>query len=83
MADSIPGIKTTLVSNDKVADAGYVTVYDKDEMNVYEAAITQIVAKEDAVMTGWCDWEMGLWRVPLVPPHPYSLPIPVDVSVGT
>ena len=64
-ADSIPTIKRTLVSTSKVADAGYITVFDHDEVNVYEAASTTVQAEHDPVMTGWRDEQSGLWKVPL------------------
>ena len=35
-ADSIPTLKTTLVSNSKLADAGYTTIFDKNRVNIYD-----------------------------------------------
>jgi hypothetical protein len=64
-ADSIPSLKTTLVSNSKLADANYITVYDREEVNVYDAEMTKVVPTKQAVMTGWRDRITGLWRVPL------------------
>jgi DNA topoisomerase VI subunit A len=52
-ADTIPGLKTTLVSTGKSVDANYVMVYDKEEVNVYDAETTTIIATEEAVMTGY------------------------------
>jgi hypothetical protein len=65
-ADSIPSIKTSLISTSKLADAGYFTVFDKDEVNVYDATTTSIKPTNQAVLTGWRDKKTGLWRVPLV-----------------
>ena len=64
-ADAIPSIRQTLVSGSKVADAGYVTVFDPDEVNVYEAEDVTIKADAQPVLTGWRDEASGLWRVPL------------------
>lgn len=64
-ADSIPTLKTTLVSNSKLADAGYTSVFDKDEVNVYDNNTTEIKITGAAVMTGFRDKTTGLWRVPL------------------
>jgi hypothetical protein len=64
-ADSIPSLKTTLVSNSKLADANYITVFDREEVNIYDAETTQVVPTKQAVMTGWRDRITGLWRVPL------------------
>ncbi|KAL7502358.1 hypothetical protein ACHAXN_001427 [Cyclotella atomus] len=64
-AISLPSLKTTLISNSKLADAGYVTVYDNEEVNVYDGATTTVVPTKQAVMTGWRDKLTGLWRFPL------------------
>ena len=64
-ADSIPAIRTSLVSTSKVADAGYISVFDDEEVNVYDARTTKITTSSEPVMTGWRDKETGLWRVPL------------------
>ena len=64
-ADSIPTLKTTLVSNSKLADAGYTSVFDKDEVNVYDNNTTEIKITGAAAMTGFRDKTTGLWRVPL------------------
>ena len=52
-ADSIPSLKTTLVSNSKLADAGYVTVYNDEEVNVYDTKTTKIRIMAEAVMAGF------------------------------
>jgi hypothetical protein len=64
-AISLPSLKTTLISNSKLAGAGYVTVYDGEEVNVYDGKTTQVVPTKQAVMTGWRDKLTGLWRFPL------------------
>ena len=65
IGDSIPQLKKTLISNGKIADADYITVYDKEEVNVYDARTTQVTASNAAVMTGYRDKRNGLWRFPL------------------
>jgi hypothetical protein len=64
-ADAISSLKTTLVSNSKLADAKYITVYDEEEVNVYDGKTTTILPTKAAVLTGWRDKLTGLWRVPL------------------
>ena len=64
-ADGIPALKQTLVSTSKMANAGYITVFDEEEVNVYEAKTTEIKPSQQAVLTGWRDRITGLWRVPL------------------
>jgi hypothetical protein len=51
-ADTIPSLKTSLVSNSKLADAGYITVYDENEVNVYDGKNTVIKPTQAAIMTG-------------------------------
>jgi hypothetical protein len=58
-------LKTTLISNSKLADAGYTMVFDKEEVTVYDGATTKIVPTMQAVLTGWRDKITGLWRFPL------------------
>jgi hypothetical protein len=64
-ADTIPSLKTSLVSNSKLADAGYITVYDENEVNVYDSKDTAIKPTKAAIMTGWRCKQTGLWRFPL------------------
>ena len=37
IVDVVPNLTKTLLSGSKFADAGYTTVYDKDEANFYKA----------------------------------------------
>jgi hypothetical protein len=65
--DMVPAIKhNSLLSTSKFAEADYITVYDKDEVNIYDATTTKIVISEEAVLKGWRDPTDGLWRIPLV-----------------
>ena len=64
-ADSIPSLKKTLVSTSKFADAGYISVFDKDGVQVYDAETTKIVPSQKPVLSGWRDKISGLWRIPL------------------
>lgn len=64
-ADEIPSIRQTLISGSKVADAGYVTVFDEEEVNVYEAEDVTIKSTAQSVLTGFRDKLTRLWRVPL------------------
>jgi hypothetical protein len=50
-ADAIPSLKTTLVSNSKLADAQYITVYDDEEVNVCNGNTTTILPTRAAVLT--------------------------------
>jgi hypothetical protein len=43
----------------------YITVYDEEEVNVYDGNTTTILPTKAAVLMGWRDKLTGLWRVPL------------------
>ena len=66
-ADIVPGIQESLVSASKFADSGYISVFDKDEVRIYDQHDTEITVSRDAVLRGWRDARTGLWRIPLVP----------------
>ena len=45
----------------KYADANYITVFDKDTVNVYDANDTIITVTKDAILRGWRDTDNKLW----------------------
>ena len=52
--DMVPMLaEHTLLSTSKFVDADYVSVYDKDEVNIYDSRTTKINVSEDAVLKGW------------------------------
>ncbi len=62
-----PGVSQhSLLSTGKYADANYITVFDKDTVNVYDANDTIITVTRDAILRGWRDTDNKLWRIPLV-----------------
>jgi hypothetical protein len=62
-----PGISQhSLLSTGKYADANYITVFDKDTVNIYDANDTIITVTKDAILRGWRDTDNKLWRIPLV-----------------
>ena len=61
----VPGLQQTLLSGSKFADAGYVAVYDENEVNFYNKGEVKIDAH--AVIRGYRCPRTGLWRVPLQP----------------
>ena len=51
--DMVPMLaEHTLLSTSKFADAGYTSIYDKDEVNVYDARSTRITVSKNAVLKG-------------------------------
>ena len=64
----VPGIeRDSLLSIAKFADANYVAIFDKDELNIYDANKTKVTVSRGAILRGWRCTETNLWRVPLIP----------------
>jgi hypothetical protein len=62
-----PGISQhLLLSTGKYADANYITVFNKDNVNVYNANNTVITVTKKAILRGWQDKDNKLWHIPLV-----------------
>jgi hypothetical protein len=50
----VPGIKrNSLLSIPKFADANYVAIFDKDEVNIYDANKTTIIVSSGTILQGW------------------------------
>ncbi len=63
----MPGItKNLLLSTGQFAAANYTTIFDKEEVNIYDANITIIAVTRGAILQGWWDAGMRLWHIPLV-----------------
>jgi len=52
--------ETSLVSAAKLAEAGYVSVFDNDEVNIYDSHNTAIKVSRSAILKGWKCPESGL-----------------------
>jgi len=64
----VPSIETHfLLSTAKFAKAGYITVFDKEEVNIYDAQNTTLKVSKRAIVRGWFDKTANLWRIPLIP----------------
>ena len=62
-----PGVsQNSLLSTGKYANANYITVFDNDEVNIYDANDTLVTVSKGAILRGWRDKESNLWRIPLV-----------------
>ncbi len=65
---NVPTIaKNSLLSIPKAAEAGYITVFDNEEVNIYNARDTKVVMIGKAIVRGCYDKLATLWWVPLVP----------------
>jgi hypothetical protein len=63
----VPGIeRDSLLSIPKFADANYVAIFYKDEVNIYDANKTTIVILRGAILRGWRCNQTNLWRIPLI-----------------
>jgi hypothetical protein len=60
-------VENSLLSIPKTAEAGYITVFDDKEVNIYNARDTKVLVTRKAILRGWYDKTTKLWRVPLVP----------------
>jgi hypothetical protein len=64
----IPNIPTNLlISTAEFAEAGYITVFDDKEVNVYNASNMKVIVTRQAILRGWLDKDANLYRIPLVP----------------
>jgi hypothetical protein len=62
----VPKVQYSPFSTSKLVEADYVAIYDKQEVNFYDATTTKIVVSEEAVLKGWQCPVTKLWHVPLV-----------------
>ena len=64
----VPFIEThSLLSTAKFAQAGFISVFDKEEVNIYNAQNTTLKVSKRAILQGWFDKTANLWRIPLIP----------------
>jgi hypothetical protein len=62
-----PGVsQNSLLSTVKFADANYITIFDKDKVNIYGANNSIITVTKGAILRGWQDKNSNLWHIPLV-----------------
>ena len=57
-------------------DANYIAIYNKLEVNYFDAKTTKIVVSNNIVLTGWQCPKTRHWRVPLVEQ-------PMNVNIDT
>jgi hypothetical protein len=59
-------VQNSLLSTSKIVNADYIAIYDKEEVNFYDAKTTKITVSKEAVLK-WRQFPAaGLWRLPLV-----------------
>ena len=63
----IPKIeRDSLLSIPKFANNNYVVIFDKDEVNIYDANKMTIVVSRGAILQGWQCKNTNLWQIPLI-----------------
>jgi len=61
----VPNLHSSLISVPKMADQGYIAVFDKKEARIYDSTTTKIMASGDPIIIApRCD-DMGLWKMNL------------------
>ena len=64
--DMVPALADqSLLSGGKFAEAGYISICDGEEVNIYDGRTARIEVSEAAVLRGWRCPRSKLWRVPL------------------
>jgi hypothetical protein len=64
--DIVPALQgNSLLSGGKFAEAGYISICDGEEVNIYDGRTAKITVSEEAVLKGWRCLHQNLWRVPL------------------
>jgi hypothetical protein len=76
----IPGLHKPLLSVSKLADAGYTTIFNKNQASVYDASTTAIIASKPPVLTAPRCIQSGLWTTPLEPDASQHAITPEDVD---
>ena len=63
-----PGVTSnSLMSTNQFAVADYITVFDKEEVNLYDANNVKITVTRGTILQGWRCHSTGLWQIPLCP----------------
>ena len=64
--DMVPALaEKSLVSGGKFPEAGYVSICDGNEVNLYDGHMVKITVSEEAVLKGWKCPATRLCRIPL------------------
>ena len=56
----------SLARTSKMCDAGYFSVFNREEVRIYDAETTKVVIFKPPVLKGWHDKISTLWQIPLV-----------------
>jgi hypothetical protein len=61
----MPNLHTMLISVPKMAEHGYIAVFDKHEARIYDGTTTKLTASGNPIIVApWCE-DTGLWKMEL------------------
>jgi hypothetical protein len=58
--------QNSLLSTVELADANYITIFDKDTVNIYDPNNTIVTVTKGTILRGWRDKNSNLWCISLV-----------------
>ena len=61
----MPNLHSTLISVPKMADYGYIAVFDKTEARIYDGTTTTITASGEPIIVAPRCNDTGLWKMEL------------------
>ena len=64
--DIVPVLPNTLLSTGKLVEGGYFSVYEENEVNIYDGRKEKMIITEEAVLKGYRCPREKLCRIPLV-----------------
>ena len=56
----VPGIKHNFLSMNQFAEAKYITIFNNDAVNIYDATKTEVTVSRGSVLRGWRLRDEGL-----------------------
>jgi hypothetical protein len=61
----VPNLHSTLISVPKMANGGYIAVFEKSEARIYDGMTTTIRASKDPLLVAPRCADTGLWKLDL------------------
>ena len=70
MVDVVPAlvvVEQSLLSGSRFADVNYISIYNKNKVNIHNALTTQLTVLKKTVFKGWMCPITKCWQIPLKP----------------
>jgi hypothetical protein len=61
------GVRHMLLSMNRIAEAEYISIFDEDNVNIYNTTNMKITVSHSIILRGYCGASSGLWSIPLTP----------------